>query len=158
MVTMSRLHFYFQDKINKIYISEDKSNDTITEVNIQSRHPMTPHPWLPPDVTSPKGTQAIMAVINSNGIFRYQSMNKCLAVRYITRNKHVRSKKARFSRTQYPVRLTAQSALHFTHWQTCWFRHQLAVSGKRSSHAAVTRKDYSLTFPPQPSIARYSFI
>ena len=29
--------------------------------------------------------------------------------------------------------------------------------GKHSSHAAITREDYSLTLPP-PSTARYSFI
>ena len=41
--------------------------------------------------------------------------------------------------------------------QNCSFRHQLDFSGKHSSHAAITREDYSLTFPPLP-IARYSFI
>ena len=35
--------------------------------------------------------------------------------------------------------------------------HQLDFSGKHSSHATITRKDYSLTFPPL-SVARYSFI
>ena len=39
---------------------------------------------------------------------------------------------------QYPVRWTAQSALHFTRWQTCTFRHQSDLSGKHSSHAAIT--------------------
>ena len=33
---------------------------------------------------------------------------------------------------QYPVRWTAQSALHFTPWQTCSFRHQLNFCGKHS--------------------------
>ena len=32
--------------------------------------------------------------------------------------------------------------LHFT--QTCSFQHQLDFSGKHSSHAAITREDYSL--------------
>ena len=41
-------------------------------------------------------------------------------------------------------------------WQTCSFRHQPGFSWKHSSHAAITRNDYSLVFPP-PSIARYSF-
>ena len=40
---------------------------------------------------------------------------------------------------------------------TCSFRHQLDLAGKHSSHAAITREDYSFIFPP-PSIARYSFI
>ena len=60
-------------------------------------------------------------------------------------------------KAQYPVRWTAQSALHVTPWQTCSFRHQLDFSGKHSSHAAITSEDYSLTFPPL-SISRYSFI
>ena len=42
-------------------------------------------------------------------------------------------------------------------WQTRSFRHQLDSSGKHSTHTAITREDYSLTFPP-PSISRYSFI
>ena len=49
---------------------------------------------------------------------------------------------------------------HFTlflPWQTCSLRHQLGFSWKHSSHAAITRNYYSLTFPPL-SIARYSFI
>ena len=57
----------------------------------------------------------------------------------------------------YPVRWTAKSALHVTRWQTCSFWHQLDFSWKHYSHAAITRNDYSLTFPPLP-IARYSFI
>ena len=32
--------------------------------------------------------------------------------------------------------------------QTCSFRHQLGFSGKHSSHAAIMRGNYSLTFPP----------
>ena len=49
---------------------------------------------------------------------------------------------------QYPVSWTAQSAaqLHFTAWQTCSLWHdELDFSGKHSSHAAITREDYSLT-------------
>ena len=45
----------------------------------------------------------------------------------------------------------------FLPWQTCSFQHQLGFSWKHSSHAAVTRIDYSLTFT-QLSIVRYSFI
>ena len=37
------------------------------------------------------------------------------------------------------------------------FRHQLDFFEKHSSHAAITREDYSLTFLPL-SVARYSFI
>ena len=50
--------------------------------------------------------------------------------------------KGSFYIAQYPVRWTAQSALHFCPpWQTCSFRHQLGFSGKHSSDAAITRKD-----------------
>ena len=66
--------------------------------------------------------------------------------------------KGSFYIAQYPVRRTAQSAVHFPPpWQTCSFRHQLGFSGKHSSHAAITPTTKSLTFPPL-SIARYSFI
>ena len=44
----------------------------------------------------------------------------------------------------------------FLPWQTCSFQHQRGFSWKHSSHAAITRNDYSLTFPP-PSIAWYTF-
>ena len=49
---------------------------------------------------------------------------------------------------QYPVRWTAQSALHVTPWQTWSLQHQLDFSGKHSSHAASTREYYLITFPP----------
>ena len=39
---------------------------------------------------------------------------------------------------------------------TCSFRHQLSISGKHSSHAAITHEDYSFMFTP-PSKVRYSF-
>ena len=69
--------------------------------------------------------------------------------------------KGMFYIVQYPVHWTAQSALHFAPplpptRQTYSFRHQLCFSGEHSIHAAITRNDYSLTFP-QLSIARYSF-
>ena len=43
-------------------------------------------------------------------------------------------------------RWTTQSALHFTPWQTCSFRHEFGCSGKHSSNAAITHEDYSLAF------------
>ena len=59
---------------------------------------------------------------------------------------------------QYPVRWTAQSALHFSSpWQTCSFRHQLELSGKHSAMPQLLRRVYSLTLPTL-SINRYSFI
>ena len=56
-----------------------------------------------------------------------------------------------------PVSTTAQSALHFTPWQTCSFWHQLDFSGKHYSRAAIMCNDYSLIFPT-PSLTRYSFV
>ncbi len=53
-----------------------------------------------------------------------------------------------------PVRRNAEGALHFTRLQSCSFRLQLYFAGKHSSHAPITREDYSLTFPP-PSIASF---
>ena len=51
------------------------------------------------------------------------------------------SHKGSFYIAQYPVRWTAQRALHFClPWQTCSFRHQLGFSGKHSSQAAITRQ------------------
>ena len=58
---------------------------------------------------------------------------------------------------QYPVHWMLKTFLHFTPRQTCSFRHQLDFSGKHSCHAANTREDYSLAFPPL-SIGRYPFI
>ena len=56
----------------------------------------------------------------------------------------------------YPVHCTAQKRFTvFLPWQTCSFRYQLGFSWRHSSHVAITRNDYSLTFPPL-SIVRYS--
>ena len=70
----------------------------------------------------------------------------------ISRRANLKKVKVWFCVTQYAMRLTTPSTLHFTFWQTCSCRHQLNFSGKHSSHAAITREDYSITFPP-PSIA-----
>ena len=48
---------------------------------------------------------------------------------------------------RYPVRRTAQSALHFTSWQTCSFQSHLNFSGKHSATLQL-HEDYSFTFPP----------
>ena len=40
---------------------------------------------------------------------------------------------------QYPVCWTAQSTLHFTHWQIGSFWLERGFSGKRSSHTTITR-------------------
>ena len=37
--------------------------------------------------------------------------------------------------------IPTQSALHFTPWQTCSFRHKFDFPGTHSSHAAIRRKD-----------------
>ena len=51
---------------------------------------------------------------------------------------------------QYPVRFTLHPG------QTCSFRHQLDLSGKRSSTLQLLCDDYSFIFLPM-SIVRYSF-
>ena len=48
---------------------------------------------------------------------------------------------------RYPVRVTVQSALHFTPWQTCSYQGHLNFSGKHSATLQL-REDYSFTFPP----------
>ena len=50
--------------------------------------------------------------------------------------------KVMFYIAQYSVRWTTQSALHFTLWQTCSFRHQLGLCANHCSHAAIMRGDY----------------
>ena len=62
-----------------------------------------------------------------------------------------------YSAESSPLDRSNRFTLFAPPWQTCSFRHQFGFSGKHSSHAAITRNDYSLTFPPL-SIARYSFI
>ena len=74
-------------------------------------------------------------------------------VRALTKRKPI--KKSSFYIAQYPVRWAAQTAIHvWPSWQTCSFRHQLCLSVKHSSHAAITPTTESFTFPPL-SIARY---
>ena len=59
----------------------------------------------------------------------------------------IKGKKVRSYIARYPVRRTAQSALHFIPWQTCSFQDHLNFSGKHSAMLQL-RKDYSFTFPP----------
>ena len=42
--------------------------------------------------------------------------------------------------------LNRSKHIHFTHWQTCSFRHQIGFSGNHSSQAAITCEDYSPHF------------
>ena len=60
----------------------------------------------------------------------------------------VKNVKVRSYIAQYPVHRTAQSALHFTPWQTCSFQGHLNFSGKHSAMLQLLREDYSFTFPP----------
>ena len=67
-------------------------------------------------------------------------------------------KKVCFYMAECPVHWTAQSALHFTTWQTCSFRHQLDFSEKHSAMQQLRAKPiHSHLFPPL-SIARYPII
>ena len=61
-----------------------------------------------------------------------------------------------FYTAQYLVRWTALSALYFTPWQTCSFRHQLDFSGKHSVTQKLRATTKSLTFSPL-SIVMHSF-
>ena len=56
-----------------------------------------------------------------------------------------------------PVLRTAQSALRFTHWQTCSFQCHFNFSGKHSATLHLLHEDYSFTYPSL-CFARYSFI
>ena len=49
---------------------------------------------------------------------------------------------------RYPVHRTAQSALHFTPWQTCSFQGHLKFFGKYSATLQLLREGYSFTYPP----------
>ena len=59
--------------------------------------------------------------------------------------------------SECPVLGTAQSALHFTSWQTCSFQRHLDFSGKHSATLQLLHEDYSFRYPPL-SVAMYSFI
>ena len=49
---------------------------------------------------------------------------------------------------RYPVHRTAQSALHFTPWQTCSFQSHINFFGKYSATLQLLREGYSFTYPP----------
>ena len=66
----------------------------------------------------------------------------------------VKKVKVRSYIAQYPVHRTAQSALHFTPWQTCSFQGHFNFSGKHSAMLQLLREDISTTV----CIAMYSFI
>ena len=48
----------------------------------------------------------------------------------------------------YSTVSSLQSALHFTHWQTCSFQCQFDFSGKHSATLHLLCKYYSFTYPP----------
>ena len=54
-----------------------------------------------------------------------------------------RCKKVNSYIVQYPVLWTAQSTLHFTHWQTCSFQRYLNFSGKHSAKLQLLREDFA---------------
>ena len=71
----------------------------------------------------------------------------------VKNNEHVKVKRYVFYIAQYPVRLTAQSALHFSSPG----RPVHSDTNSASRGMLQLRNDYSLTFTPL-SIAKYSFI
>ena len=70
---------------------------------------------------------------------------------------HARKKKIWFYIALYPVRWTAQSALHFPPLADLFIPTPFSASLGSILAMQQLRNDYSLTFPPL-SIARYSFI
>ena len=52
----------------------------------------------------------------------------------------VKGKKVRSYISWYPVLVTAQSALHFTPWQTCSFQRHLDFSWKQSAMLQLLRR------------------
>ena len=71
--------------------------------------------------------------------------------------KQVELKKVWFYIALYPVRWTAQSALHFPPLADLFIPTPFSASLGSILAMQQLRNDYSLTFPPLP-IARYSFI
>ena len=52
-----------------------------------------------------------------------------------------------FDISQYPVGWAAQSSVYFSPWQTCSFRDQHDIFGKKSAMLLLMSNEYSLTFP-----------
>ena len=59
---------------------------------------------------------------------------------------------------RYPVHRTAQSALHFTPWQTSSFQGHLNFFLEVFSHAAIAARRLFVHISTTVCIARYSFI
>ena len=108
-----------------------------------------------PQCSSPKQSSTIIILLQ-HGLYEGRPASKILLIPQTGKGKIY---KVRCYVAQYPVRVTTQTALHFTPWQIRSFRHQLNFSGKHSAmlQLLLLREDYSLTFPLL-SIARYSFI
>ena len=81
-------------------------------------------------------------------------MYSCMYLRASIHNLHV---KVWFYIALYPVRWTAQSALHFPPLADLFIPTPFSASLGSILAMQQLRNDYSLTFPPL-SIARYSFI
>ena len=136
--------------------------------NTHDRENFSPLMMVADDVvTAQRNTAGNMTVLSKNRNHTYNFSNHMTwAMSSVTRQT--------FLISDYPQRLprgdsqtvvkymffysavSTQSALHFTPWQTCSFRHQLDFSGKHSAITQLLHKNRSPTFKP-PSIARYSF-
>ena len=93
-------------------------------------HPMWELCEAAPDVRVMRGCTRCESYAGQHSLWKVK-----VKVRYIAR---------------YPVRRTAQSALHFNPWQTCSFQGHL-------SHAAIARRLF-VHISTTVCIARYSFI
>ena len=69
-------------------------------------------------------------------------------VRRLVNKSKSKKVKVRSYIARYPVHRTAQSALHFTPWQTCSFQGHLNFFGKYSATLQLLREGYSFTYPP----------
>ena len=106
------------------------------------------------------GTNCDLGTLSMNPTWRMTSSNQ-LVWRASSSLSGLLSKKVKvkvwFYIALYPVRWTAQSALHFPPLADLFIPTPFSASLGSILAMQQLRKDYSLTFPPL-SIARYSFI
>ena len=82
-------------------------------------------------------------------IYIYIVKNVSFDVMGIRKNQLCSKVKVRSYIARYPVHRTAQSALHFTPWQTCSFQgHLNFFFWKYSGTLQLLHKGYSFTYPP----------
>ena len=103
--------------------------------------------------------KSIVGLSKKNNIYSLKLYVKILLYSNVPMviEKHLKGKKVWFYIAQYPVRWTAQSALHFPPLADLFIPTPFSASLGSILAMQQLRNEYSLTFPPL-SIARYSFI